>query len=121
LAMLERYPQSLEIINKIRERANLSPVSLADNRVAFEDAIMFERSVELAFEGKRWFDLLRLGRRNNFARKDKLIEIIVSNVPSIQKRILAARLTNPLGWYLPVYDSEIERNVNLEQNSFYVN
>jgi len=121
LAMLERYPQSLEIINKIRERASLSSISLANNKVAFEDAIMYERSIELAFEGKRWFDLLRLGRRNNFARKDKLIEIIISNVPSIQKRILAARLTNPLGWYLPVYDSEIERNINLEQNSFYVN
>jgi len=121
LAMLERFPQSLEIINKIHERANLSPLVLAENKVAFEDAIMLERSLELSFEGKRWFDLLRLGRRNNFARKDKLIEIIISNVPSIQKRILAARLTNPLGWYLPIYDHEIERNINLEQNSFYVN
>jgi len=121
LAMLGRYAQSLDIINKIRERANLSPLVLSDSKVAFEDAILYERSIELAFEGKRWFDLLRLGRRNDFARKDKLIEIIISNVPSIQKRILAARLTNPLGWYLPIYDTEIERNRNLKQNPFYVN
>ena len=92
---------------------------IANNPVAFEDAIMEERALELAFEGKRWFDLLRMGRRNNYARKDQLIEVIVSNVPSTQKRILAAKLNNPLGWYLPVFEDEIERNRNMEQNPFY--
>lgn len=120
LAMMDRYNESLQIINLIRERASVGPVNLPSNKVAFEDAIMQERALELAFEGKRWFDLLRMGRRNDFARKDKLIEIIISNVPSIQKRVLAARLTNPLGWYLPIFESEIERNQNLEQNPYYV-
>jgi hypothetical protein len=60
-----------------------------------------------------------MGRRNNYARKSKLIDIIISNVPSTQKRILSAKLTNPLGWYLPVYEDEIERNKNLVQNSYY--
>jgi hypothetical protein len=78
-----------------------------------------ERALELSYEGKRWFDLLRMGRRNNYARKDKLIEIIVSNVPSTQKRILATKLTNPQGWYLPIYEKEIERNKNLVQNPYY--
>ncbi len=80
---------------------------------------MDERALELAFEGKRWFDLLRMGRRNNFARKEKLIEVIVRNVPSTQKRILAVKLTNPLGWYMPIYDVELERNKNLVQNPYY--
>ncbi|HDR52439.1 MAG TPA: RagB/SusD family nutrient uptake outer membrane protein [Mariniphaga anaerophila] len=119
LSQLERYNEALTIINDIRERANMSLLSLANTRVAFEDAILNERSLELAYEGKRWFDLLRMGRRDNFARKDKLIEVIVSNVPSTQKRILAAKLTNPLGWYLPIYDTEIERNRNLVQNPYY--
>jgi hypothetical protein len=82
---------------------------------------MQERALELAFEGKRWFDLLRLGRRNDYARKSKLIEVIVQNVPSTQKRILAIKLTNPLGWYLPIYDEELERNKNLVQNPYYEN
>ncbi len=119
LSQLERYGEAFSIIQRIRERADVPMYSLANTPTAYEDAILNERALELAFEGKRWFDLLRMGRRNNFARKDKLIEIIVSNVPSTQKRILAAKLTNPLGWYLPISKDEMERNKNLVQNPYY--
>ena len=105
----------------IRERAGLPPLNITYSSIAFEDAILTERAIELSFEGKRWFDLLRMGRRNNFARAGKLIEIIISNVPSTQKRILAVKLSNPLGWYLPIYDDEIERNQFLVQNPYYDN
>jgi starch-binding outer membrane protein, SusD/RagB family len=119
LSQLSRFNEAAAIINTIRERANVVPISLGNSVSVFEDAIMEERALELAFEGKRWFDLLRMGRRNNFARKDKLVEIIIKNVPSTQKRILSAKLTNPLGWYLPIYKGEIERNKNLVQNPYY--
>ena len=119
LSQTGRYAEALAILNKTRERANLQPKNIVFNAAAFEDAIMEERALEFAYEGKRWFDLLRLGRRNNFSRKNKLIEVIISNVPSNQKRILAVKLTNPLGWYLPIYESEIERNKNLNQNQYY--
>lgn len=119
LSQLERYADAYDIIDVIRARAGVGAVAIANNPVAYEDAIMHERALELAYEGKRWFDLLRMGRRNNYARKNKLIEIIVENVPSTQKRILSVKLSNPLGWYLPVYEREIERNRNLVQNPFY--
>lgn len=121
LSQLKRFDEALAIINLIRNRAGLSSVALANTPVVFEDAILQERALEFAYEGKRWFDLLRLGRRNNNARKEKLIEIIVSNVPSTQKRTMAAKLTNPQGWYLPVYEKEIESNRNMTQNPYYNN
>jgi starch-binding outer membrane protein, SusD/RagB family len=119
LAQLSRFQEAYDIISEIRTRAGMLPLSLSNNTIAYEDAIMEERARELAYEGKRWFDLLRLGRRNNYQRKATLIEVVVTNVPSTQKRILSAKLTNPLGWYLPVYENEIERNKELEQNPYY--
>ena len=121
LSQLGRYTEARDIINDIRERAGMTPVSPALSMSAFEDAIMEERALEMGYEGKRWFDLMRMGRRNDYARKNKLIEIIVQNVPSTQKRILTIKLTNPLGWYLPIYEGELERNKNLVQNPYYEN
>jgi len=118
-SQMGRFQEALDIINEIRFRADVPPISLPSSESAYEDAILEERALELAFEGKRWFDLLRMGRRNNYARKAKLIEVIVNNVPSTQKRILATKLNNPLGWFLPIYESEIERNKNLVQNPYY--
>jgi hypothetical protein len=119
LSQLERYPEALTYINLIRERAGIGAASIQNTPNAFEDAILEERAKELAYEGKRWFDLVRMGRRNNFARKDKLVDVILETVPSTQKRILGSKLTNPEGWYMPVYKNELERNRNLEQNPYY--
>jgi hypothetical protein len=119
LSQKEQYNQAFALISEIRDRAGMGVISIANSPTAYEDAILQERAIELSYEGKRWFDLLRMGRRNNYARKDKLIEIIVSNVPSTQKRILATKLTNPQGWFLPIYEKEIERNKNLVQSPYY--
>lgn len=119
LSQLGRFDEALFIINKIRLRALMNPVEVQFTAEAFEDAILKERALELAFEGKRWFDLLRMGRRNNFSRKSKLIEIIIDKVPATQKLVLASKLTNPFGWYMPILENELERNSNLVQNPYY--
>ncbi len=49
------------LVNKVRARAKLDPIT-ASNQNDMELAIEKERRLELAFEGHRWFDLLRTGR-----------------------------------------------------------
>ena len=119
LSQLGQYEEALELVNQIRGRALMPAISAASAPEAFEDLILNERARELAFEGKRWFDLLRMGRRNDYARKDKLIQIIIEKVPATQKLILGYKLSNPWGWYFPIYEKELERNNNLVQNPFY--
>ena len=113
------FDKALEYLNYIRERSNMKPYVQFTNPQSFEDAILLERAKELAFEGKRWFDLLRMGRRNNYTRKSDLIDILIQNVPSTQKLVLKSRLSDPNGWYMPIHVDEIQRNKNLKQNSYY--
>lgn len=119
LSQIGRYDESLFLVNELRKKRLMNPLTSSFSPTAFEDMILEERARELAFEGKRWFDLIRMGRRNDYQRKSKLIEIIIEKVPSTQKLLLATKLTNPWGWYLPIEADELERNFNLEQNPYY--
>ncbi len=53
--------RSNTLVNAIRDRAGLDPISLATAQDV-EDAVLQERRFELAFEGHRWFDLRRTNR-----------------------------------------------------------
>jgi len=119
LSQIGRYDEALAIVNDLRQKRQVGAVSTGYIATAFEDLIMEERMIELAFEGKRWFDMLRMGRRDNYRRKTDFINLVIENVPSTQKLVLASKLVNPWGWYLPVHFDELERNKNLEQNPYY--
>lgn len=58
------YDNARAELNKIRNRAGLASVSPSLTGTALFDAIVHEKFVELAFEGQRFWDLVRWGRAN---------------------------------------------------------
>lgn len=51
-----------DMMNQVRDRAGLDPLTAGLNKADFAAAVAHERQVELAFEGHRWFDLVRTGK-----------------------------------------------------------
>jgi hypothetical protein len=88
----------------IRGRANLNSVTLpaTDSLTNVEDMILNESALELAYEGNRWSDLLRVALRRNdpsyLANKiyDKLVK-----AGNPQAGAVRAKLMNPENWFLP--------------------
>ncbi|WP_431212990.1 RagB/SusD family nutrient uptake outer membrane protein [Puia sp. P3] len=94
------------MVNQVRARAKIGPVvaaSQADMTLAIDN----ERRLELAFEGQRWFDLLRTGR--------------AKAVMNAQKDASGNTLYNVQDFRLlfPVPQTQIDLNPLLTQNTGY--
>jgi hypothetical protein len=123
LAQTDGGAEALEIIEQIRLRANA--LEATERGVepgdvdGLTDYILEERARELAFEGKRWFDVLRNAKRNNYARLDILISIAVKSAPPDRQQSIINKLLDSNSHYLPILLSELQISQNLEQNPFY--
>ncbi|MGN1210119.1 MAG: RagB/SusD family nutrient uptake outer membrane protein [Candidatus Cryptobacteroides sp.] len=61
LAMTGDLAGAAEYVNRIRNRVGLDDIAVPSSQDAAIDAILHERRLELAFEGFRFYDLLRHG------------------------------------------------------------
>ena len=87
----------------IRGRANLYSDSIVgDSTISLENNITDERALELAFEGKRWSDIVRIARRRNDPAylADKVYQkLLKDNNPNAAA--VRSKLMNQQNWYLP--------------------
>lgn len=113
LNQLGNVSESVTELNLIRERAEipLLDVSISKQNLAFE--ILEERKRELAFEGKRWYDLVRYS--SNYG-PEYLVNRILKTWDDLE---ISQRITNPESWYLPIYYEELRINKSLVQNPYY--
>jgi hypothetical protein len=89
------------------------------DKAAIGDYILAERAREFAFEGKRWFDLLRNARRNNYQRLDLLLDVVANTVPADRQQSAIAKFRDKNAHYLPILSYELTTNKSLVQNPFY--
>lgn len=114
---------ALDLIYTIRRRANaleatdLTPAPGDKNLI--QDFLLFERSREFCFEGKRWFDVLRFAKRNNYERQSILMNTILNSVPSNLQQSALVKLQDKNSHYMPIYLYELQTNKLLVQNPFY--
>jgi hypothetical protein len=101
-----------KIIDKIRKRAGLKDLSstVRADKNAMLTALLKERRLELAFEGQRWFDLVRL---------DKVEEVMNSVFAKDSGRKKLAYSFNKNSYRLPIPQSVIDANDKIHQNPGY--
>ncbi|HDS06221.1 MAG TPA: RagB/SusD family nutrient uptake outer membrane protein [Bacteroides sp.] len=115
---LNRFAEANELIAETLLRAGMPYVDQSSKEL-LRQALLDERGREFLFEGKRWFDLLRAAKRNNFENKQIIINMILSGADIKQQAILKTRVYDTLSYYLPIPERELIYNQNLIQNPYY--
>ncbi|MVN91995.1 RagB/SusD family nutrient uptake outer membrane protein [Mucilaginibacter sp. HME9299] len=114
---------ALNAIEVIRTRANALPSSAMvvdpTDRNGVTDYLLAERAREFAFEGKRWYDLLRNARRNNYERLDLILNVVPTTAADEYQQAAIVKLRDKRSHYFPIFLYELQTNKALVQNPFY--
>lgn len=112
-------------INEIRTRAGQPALPTGLDKTQMVERIRHERRVELALEGKRWFDIQRWKIAENVLNK-KAQGCLVTYEKGVDNKIRPTykivdvcdkRFTAPRDYLLPIPQSARDKNPNLDQNT----
>lgn len=119
----ESWSVAVDLINQVRTRSRLpeiNPVLEETSEGDMLDLVLHERNMELAAEGKRWYDLLRFGKRNNFQYRERfLVNTVTEYNNTANSAWIRSVLANDDALYLPIWTNELLNNKLLEQNPYY--
>lgn len=116
------WGEAISLVNRIRSRAGLpdydKDVSETDELGLLEE-ILDQKEMEFMAEGKRWYDLLWLGRIGGGKYKEQMIGKVVAGNVTTNEQWVRSVLQDENAWYLPIPQADIEHNKLLEQNPYY--
>ena len=103
---------AVELVNQTRNRAKIGdlPSSQTGSQEQVLNAVLNERRLELALEGQRLFDLIRFG---------KLMEVMNDINSRDEGRLPQARPFVEAHRLMPIPQTALDQNANLQQNDGY--
>ena len=119
---LNELKDAMQLVNQVYLRSNFhedgEPVDSLDlndyaSMSSMEDLVLRERQRELMFEGKRWYDLMRVARRNNSPFD------LVTLVAKKDQNFSGDKFKTMNSLYLPINSGVLNSNKLLVQNPFY--
>jgi hypothetical protein len=120
---LNNGQQAIDLVTQIRNRARAIPGPLtspsASDKNGVDAFILDERKREFAYEGKRWYDLLRNAKRNSYQNLNLLLQMVSNTVPPDRQQSAIAKFRDKNSHYFPIYFYELQTDKNLVQNPFY--
>ena len=126
------WSEALRQINRIRARAGLhnfkdidlqsadaaEQIAQLDELTLLEE-ILNQKEMELMAEGKRWYDLLWLGRISGSKYKTQFITNVIEGNQTTNQQWIQSVLQDQNAWYMPIPQADIEHNKLLVQNPYY--
>lgn len=107
--------------DKVKKAApkTLEDLGYKTNYVAqMEDLVFKERRRELMYEGKRWYDLVRMARRDG--NQDRLLRFVEKKHDASTLSAVKIKLKNPYAMYFPLARDEVRNSEGcLKQNPAY--
>lgn len=107
-----RLQEAADIINQVRARVKLPKLTSVEkqDQNSMLNALLKERRLELAFEGERWFDLVRLDKVEEY------MNVVFDKDPGRKPK---AYQFDKDSYLLPIPQNAIDENSKLTQNPGY--
>ena len=120
LANLNDPGGAADIVDEIRGRAGIAPLTDEQRGSAelMREAVLHERRLELAFEGYRWFDLMRYG--DDYSKLKEVCDGV--NIKGSESYDSYYQVRKPMDdnhILLPIPTTVLDNNPNIEQNPGY--
>lgn len=115
-------PEAMRLINLTYMRSNPEApdgellLGSYNSKLELEKLLLREQQRELMFEGKRWFELMRLARRENSPAS--LLSYVAKKF-SGSANLQATKMSVMDALYMPIHNDELKANTALVQNPFY--
>ena len=114
--------KAFDIVNAINTRSRMDttdikrPFKVNDYLTADKamELVRAERLRELSYEGKRWYDLVRLALRD---KKTDNIKFVADKLES--GAVVKTKMSTIDGLFMPIHINELRYNKNLKQNPAY--